>query len=58
MAEGVAAVLADAGFPGPVRRVAAEDSFIPLGPAARAVLVAEEQVDKEARALLVYRGRP
>ena len=51
VSEGVLAALADHGFPGPVARVASADSFIPLGDAARHVLVSEEEIEKAAAAL-------
>jgi 2-oxoisovalerate dehydrogenase E1 component len=50
--EGVLAALVDAGYVGVARRVAAVDSFVPLGPAARQVLVSEDQVAQAARSLL------
>src|SRR5947207_6226766 len=50
--EGVLAALVDAGYVGVARRVAAVDSFLPLGPAASQVLVSEEQVVQGARSLL------
>ncbi|MEV1290078.1 transketolase C-terminal domain-containing protein [Micromonospora sp. NPDC049679] len=50
--EGVLAALVDAGFVGAARRVASVDSFIPLGAAARQVLVAEDAITQGARALL------
>ncbi|MFF3854740.1 thiamine pyrophosphate-dependent enzyme [Micromonospora sp. NPDC002575] len=50
--EGVLAALVDGGFVGAARRVAAVDSFVPLGPAARAVLVTEEAITQGARTLL------
>lgn len=50
--EGVIASLLDAGFVGAARRIASVDSFIPLGPAAKQVLVAEESITQGARALL------
>ncbi|GAA2327681.1 transketolase C-terminal domain-containing protein [Dactylosporangium salmoneum] len=50
--EGVIAALVDAGYVGVARRVAAVDSFVPLGPAANHVLVSEEQVVQGARSLL------
>jgi 2-oxoisovalerate dehydrogenase E1 component len=46
------AALVDAGFVGAARRVASVDSFIPLGAAARQVLVAEDAITQGARALL------
>src|SRR5215217_2065743 len=50
--EGVLALLVDAGYVGVARRVAAIDSFIPLGPAAAHVLVSEDQILQAARSLL------
>jgi 2-oxoisovalerate dehydrogenase E1 component len=50
--EGVVAGLVDAGYVGVVRRVAAIDSFVPLGPAAREVLVSEDAITQGARTLL------
>jgi 2-oxoisovalerate dehydrogenase E1 component len=50
--EGVLAALVDTGYVGVARRVAAVDSFIPLGPAAAQVLVSEEQILQAARSLL------
>ena len=51
VSEGVLAALADHGFPGPVGRVASADSFVPLGDAARHVLVSEEEIEKAATVL-------
>ena len=50
--EGVLAALVDAGYVGVARRVASVDSFIPLGAAARHVLVGEDAITHGARALL------
>ncbi|MGC5020931.1 thiamine pyrophosphate-dependent enzyme [Micromonospora sp. DT47] len=50
--EGIIAALVDAGFVGAARRVAGVDSFVPLGPAARQVLVSEEAITQGARTLL------
>jgi 2-oxoisovalerate dehydrogenase E1 component len=50
--EGVLAALVDTGYVGVARRVAAVDSFIPLGPAVAQVLVSEEQIFQAARSLL------
>ncbi|WP_373315409.1 thiamine pyrophosphate-dependent enzyme [Asanoa ishikariensis] len=50
--EGVLAALVDAGYVGSVSRIASVDSFVPLGPAAREVLVAEDAITQGARALL------
>ena len=44
VAEPVMTALVEAGIDAPVARVASADSFIPLGPAAEAVLLAEEEV--------------
>ncbi|MBT8224734.1 MAG: MFS transporter [Dactylosporangium sp.] len=52
--EGVLAVLVDAGYVGAARRIAAVDSFVPLGPAAEHVLVSEEQIVQGARSLLAH----
>jgi 2-oxoisovalerate dehydrogenase E1 component len=54
VSEGVLAVLVDAGYVGAVRRIAAVDSFIPLGPAAQHVLVSEEQITEGVRSLLAH----
>jgi 2-oxoisovalerate dehydrogenase E1 component len=48
VAEGVISALSDAGFTGRVRRVASEDSFIPLGDAAAAVLLSEAAIEAAA----------
>ncbi|WP_422755159.1 thiamine pyrophosphate-dependent enzyme [Micromonospora sp. WMMD708] len=50
--EGILAALVDAGYVGAARRVAAVDSFVPLGPAARQVLVSEDAITQGARTLL------
>ncbi|WP_229402584.1 transketolase C-terminal domain-containing protein [Micromonospora okii] len=50
--EGVIAALVDGGYVGAARRVAGVDSFVPLGPAAREVLVTEEAITQGARTLL------
>jgi 2-oxoisovalerate dehydrogenase E1 component len=50
--EGVLAALVDTGYVGVARRVAAVDSFIPLGPAAGHVLVSEDEIVQAARSLL------
>ncbi len=46
--EGVVCALVEDGFGGPILRVASEDSFIPLGPAARHVLLSETDIEKSA----------
>ncbi|MGH3410845.1 MAG: transketolase C-terminal domain-containing protein, partial [Streptosporangiaceae bacterium] len=48
VSEGVLSALADAGFTGRVSRVASEDSFIPLGDAANAVLLSEAAIESAA----------
>jgi len=50
--EGVVAELVDAGFDGPIGRVASKDSFVPLGDAAQLVLVSEDEIEAAALALL------
>jgi len=50
--EGVLAALVDAGYVGAVRRVAAVDSYIPLGYAAKHLLVSEEMIHEGAHSLL------
>ncbi len=50
--EGVLATLVDAGYVGSARRVASADSYIPLGAAAKHVLVSEEMIEEGARSLL------
>ncbi len=52
VSEGVVAALVDAGFDGRVARVASKDSFVPLGDAARLVLVSEEEIEAAALALV------
>jgi 2-oxoisovalerate dehydrogenase E1 component len=42
--EGIIAALVEGGFSGPIARVAAADSFVPLGAAAGLVLVSEQQI--------------
>jgi 2-oxoisovalerate dehydrogenase E1 component len=48
VSEGVLAALVDAGFDGRMARVASKDSFVPLGDAARLVLVSEEEIEEAA----------
>jgi 2-oxoisovalerate dehydrogenase E1 component len=48
VSEGVITALLDAGYSGLIRRVASEDSFIPLGAAAAAVLVDEAAIEAAA----------
>ena len=49
VSEGVLAALIDAGFNGPLGRVTSEDSFIPLGEAARTVLLSQSAIETAAR---------
>ncbi len=48
VAEGVLTALVDAGFQGAMARVTSEDTFIPLGDAARRVLLSEATIEKAA----------
>jgi 2-oxoisovalerate dehydrogenase E1 component len=48
ISEGVLAALVDAGFDGRLGRVASKDSIVPLGDAARLVLVSEEEIETAA----------
>ncbi|CAN5676046.1 thiamine pyrophosphate-dependent enzyme [soil metagenome] len=50
--EAIVAGLVEHGFTGPIRRVAAHDSFIPLGDAADLVLVSEPDIESAIRALV------
>jgi 2-oxoisovalerate dehydrogenase E1 component len=52
VAEAVLALLADGGFRGQAARVTSEDSFVPLGDAAAAVLLSQAAIEEAARALL------
>ncbi|MFP5283650.1 MAG: thiamine pyrophosphate-dependent enzyme, partial [Actinomycetes bacterium] len=54
--EGVLTALVEAGFAGPLARVASADSFVPLGPAAAQVLLSEDEIEKAATEL-AGRGR-
>ena len=51
VSEGILAALVDIGFQGPMARVTSKDSFVPLGDAARLVLVSEEEIETAAAAL-------
>jgi 2-oxoisovalerate dehydrogenase E1 component len=51
VSEGVIAALVDAGFEGRVARVASKDSFVPLGDAARLVLLSEDEIEAAAVSL-------
>ena len=52
VAEGVLAALIDLGFSGRMARVASKDSFIPLGDAAKLVLLSESEIEAAAERLL------
>ncbi len=52
VAEGVLAALVDGGYAGAMARVAGADSYVPLGPAARHVLLGEEEIVAAARDLV------
>jgi 2-oxoisovalerate dehydrogenase E1 component len=56
VSEGVIAALIDRGFGGPIARVAAVDSFVPLGAAANHVLVSEAEIERAALALVGRRA--
>jgi len=51
VSEAVLAALADGGFRGRATRVTSEDSFVPLGDAASAVLLSEQAIEAAARSL-------
>jgi 2-oxoisovalerate dehydrogenase E1 component len=50
--EGIVAELLDAGYTGRLARVSSKDSFVPLGDAARLVLLSEDEIEAAALALL------
>ena len=52
VSEGIVAALVDGGFRGPIKRVTSADSFIPLGDAARSVLLDEATILQAARSLV------
>ncbi|SDE53233.1 thiamine pyrophosphate-dependent enzyme [Rhodococcus tukisamuensis] len=52
VSEGVLAALVDHGFAGAMDRVASADSFVPLGDAARLVLLSEDEIVDAAEALV------
>ena len=54
--EGVVTALVEAGFSGPIQRVASRDSFVPLGTAAEHVLLSEDEIEKAARSLCAARA--
>ena len=50
--EGIVAELLDAGYSGRLARVSSKDSFVPLGDAARLVLLSEDEIEAAALALV------
>ena len=50
--EGLVAELVEAGYFGKLRRVASKDSFVPLGNAARLVLLSEDEIEAAALSLV------
>ena len=52
VSEGILAELLDAGFTGRLARVTSKDSFVPLGDAAKLVLVSEDEIEAAALDLL------
>lgn len=50
--EAIVAGLVEHGYRGPLERAAAHDSFIPLGDAARLVLVSEADIESAIHAVL------
>ena len=52
VSEGIIAALIDGGFRGPIKRVTSADSFIPLGDAARTVLLDEATILQAARSMI------
>jgi 2-oxoisovalerate dehydrogenase E1 component len=56
--EGVIAGLVEGGFSGPIARVAAHDSYIPLADAANLVLVGEDDVVDAARSVVTRPAEP
>jgi 2-oxoisovalerate dehydrogenase E1 component len=52
VSEAIITTLVDAGFTGTITRVNSEDSFIPLGDAAQAVLLSETAIESRARSLV------
>ena len=57
VSEGIVTALVDANFRGRIRRIASEDSFIPLGPAADLVLVNEGQIVDAALELVGHKAQ-
>lgn len=49
--EGIVSALVERGYDGRIARVASADSYVPLGPASRTVLVTEEEIVEAARSM-------
>ena len=58
VSESVVTALVDGQFGGAIARVTSEDSFIPLGEAARQVLLSEETIEDAGLRLVAGRGSP
>ena len=58
VAEGVLAVLIDGGFNGRMARVTSKDSFIPLGEAAKLMLLSEPEIEAAVETLLAGLTEP
>jgi 2-oxoisovalerate dehydrogenase E1 component len=56
VSEAITTALVDGGFAGAIARVAAHDTFIPLGAAANHVLVSEDDIERAALALVGARS--
>ena len=54
--EGVITALVEAGFTGAIARVSSRDSYVPLGAAANLVLLAEEDIEQAAVALVTEKS--
>ncbi|GAA4691890.1 transketolase C-terminal domain-containing protein [Nocardioides conyzicola] len=50
--EGIVSALVERGYVGRLSRVASADSYVPLGPASRTVLVTEEEILEAARSMV------
>jgi 2-oxoisovalerate dehydrogenase E1 component len=56
--EGIVAELIDAGYTGALARVTSKDSFVPLGDAAKLVLLSEAEIEAAADELLSRNSHP
>ena len=52
VSEGIVATLIEVGYDGQLARVTSKDSFIPLGDAAKLVLLSEDEIEAAALALV------